>query len=378
MGDAELMGGRRSARLLDLRSGGWVLVAAGLIAVLLLSWALWGAGGAGRRRGDGRTVASYGFDLKTCRVPRGLIAAAGFPRDGLPVLANPRVLTIAESEALAADLRAAHAGKLLVSSDLVIGVEVEGCARAYPLRFMTWHEVVNDTLGGRPIVVTYNPLCDSSVVCDRRVGGRVLEFGISGLVYNSNSLLYDRAADAGQGGESLWSPLECRAIAGPAAERGERLTLVPAVRVHWSDWKARYPETTLLAPDRARLKLYKRSYDAYFASTRLHFPVAPLPPPGSWPLKTPIVALRTGATSNWRVIALSDLAAGASRPREWIEAVDGANVRMFYRSDPPALWPALADDPAAPLECIYAFWFAWYATHADDRASTAPPAAAGP
>ena len=111
---------------------------------------------------------------------------------GFPSLTNPKLLTV--SEAI-----------YLEDHDRVIGVRFGGEARAYPLRVLNWHEAVNDTVGAKAIAVTYCPLCDSSLVFDRDVGGEVREFGISGKLWNSNVLLYDRQKDSRQ--ESLWSQL---------------------------------------------------------------------------------------------------------------------------------------------------------------------------
>jgi len=192
---------------------------------------------------------------------------------------------------------------------------------------MDWHEIINDCVGGRPIAVTYSPLCDSVVVFDRCVGGETLEFGVSGLLYNSNLLMYDRRPDAV--GESLWSQLQFRAVAGPAAKKGRTLEIMPAVVVPWAAWVDRHAETTIVLPDPRRKRLYERdTYQHYFNSDKLHFPVTPLPPPDGWPLKTPIVALRKGG--GWE----------AMRAEEFENPVD------------------LHDRIA-----VHAFWFAWYAMH---------------
>ena len=115
-------------------------------------------------------------------------------------------------------------GRFLVPGDLVIGLSLHGEARAYPLEILALHEVCNDTLGGEPILVTYQPLCDSAVVFERRVDGHTREFGVSGLLYNSNLLMYDRHPEQPQD-ESLWSQLQFRALAGPAA--AQHATLRP-------------------------------------------------------------------------------------------------------------------------------------------------------
>lgn len=165
--------------------------------------------------GDGRNPQTYGFDLANFTGARDLLVASGLPRDGMPVLDLPPVWDRSVVDSLAGKGRA----KYLVSGDRVIGVEIGGRTRAYPLILLNWHEVVNDTLGGAPILVTYNPLCDAAVVYDRRLdGASPALFGHSGLLYNSDALLYDRGS--GAGGASLWVQLTGEAVSGPAAGGG--------------------------------------------------------------------------------------------------------------------------------------------------------------
>ncbi len=352
---------RPPGRLLDLRSGGGLLLAAGVLC--LVTVVLWAQRLAAQplRIGDGQHVETYGFDLSVCLVPREQIVAAGFSKDGLHTLTDPQVLTIAQAKELDRELRRGHQGKFLVDPDRVIGVVVDGVARAYPLRILNWHEVVSDTLAGRPILVTYNPLCDSAVVFDRRVAGETLAFGVSGLLYNSNLLMYDRRPDPHA--ESLWSQLQFRAIAGPAAAKGQQLKIMPAAIMHWSDWRAEHPETTVLAPDPSRLKAYENTYDSYFGSDLLRFPVAPLPPSDGPTLKTPVLAVRT--TGDWHVFPLPDVAARADADGTWATALDGRAVRIQYRADVPAAW--LLRDETDECQVVYAFWFAWYAFSAGVR-----------
>ena len=134
------------------------------------------------------------FDLANLTVARSQIAFGGPPKDGIAAISNPEIVAFGEIEKLRDD-------------DRMIGVVVEGEARAYPIRVLTYHEAVNDTIGDTPIAVVYCPLCDSVSVVDRRLEGTVREFGISGLLVNSNVLLYDRTDD------SLWSLATLRSSA---------------------------------------------------------------------------------------------------------------------------------------------------------------------
>jgi hypothetical protein len=177
-------------------------------------------------------------------------------------------------------------------------------------------------------------------------------------LYNSNLLMYDRRLDAA--GESLWSQLQFRAIAGPAAQRGAELRLLPAVVVRWQDWLVRYPGTTVLAPDRDRLRVYENTYGGYFGSDRLRFPVEPLPPAGAWRLKTPILAVRTGP--RWHVFTLGGLIRQAGAGGVCAVTLDGVDVRFTCQSVPAAaVWAeSVAGEPLQVVRCC---WFAWYALH---------------
>jgi hypothetical protein len=348
-------------RLLDWRSGGWAFLVSGVLCLVVLGQ--WVSRLSQRRPvvGDGRTVASYGFDLSTCLVPQEQFVAAGFPKDGLPALNEPELFTPAQMEEFNRALRRAHRGRFLVDSDRVVGVALAGQARAYPLRILSWHEVVNDTVGGQPIAVTYNPLCDSAVVFERRVGSETLEFGVSGLLYNSNLVMFDRRAKPED--ESLWSQLQFRAVAGPAAVARRELAIVPAVLVHWSDWAAQHPDTTILAPVPERMELYGRSYEPYFGSDKLRFPVSPVPEGGSPHLKAPTIAVRLG--EQWHVYTLAEIAGHVGAGATWTTEVAGAGVTFHYRADPPAAW---VDANRTAVESVYAFWFAWYALHPEAAA----------
>ncbi|EMA43093.1 DUF3179 domain-containing protein [Halococcus saccharolyticus] len=127
----------------------------------------------------------------------------------------------------------------LDSNERVIGVERGGEARAYPLAILNWHEIVNDTLDG-PLLVTYCPLCGSGLTAERRVDDEETVFGVSGFLWNSDLVMYDRATD------SLWSQIMATAIRGP--KTGETLSLVPSTLTTWDAWSETHPETQVLLP----------------------------------------------------------------------------------------------------------------------------------
>lgn len=355
-GPGSLIEPRPQERLLTFASGGWVLLASGALAFGLIAWALWGAlARGGRLPGDGVHVESYGFDLSTCLVARETIAAAGMRKGALVAMVDPGSVSAEE----AGRHQGPPAGTYLVGGDRVIGVVLNGQARAYPLLVLNAHEIVNDSLGGVPIAVTYNPLCDSAAVFEREVAGVTLQFGVSGLVCNSNLLMFDRRPDAA--GESLWSQILGRAIAGPAAESSQVLVHVPAELVTWEHWRARHPGTSVVARDPRKVKLYKQlslPYEQYFKSDEIRFPVhpAPPPPPRGPPAKARVVAVADGS-GGWRVFRYDQIAEGEGGGRG-----GDSTLRFDYdaASNTVAIEDARTGEPVVAIHCL---WFAWHAMH---------------
>ena len=131
------------------------------------------------------------------------------------------------------------AGELLGPDALVISLTVNGETHGYPVNLLAAHEVVNDVVGGVPVVVTYCPLCHTALAYERRVGGKTLVFGVSGKLYRANLLLYDR------GTRSLWSQLLGGAVTGPY--RGARFRPVPATTTTWAAFRQEHPGAAVLS-----------------------------------------------------------------------------------------------------------------------------------
>jgi hypothetical protein len=201
------------------------------LLALLVAVAVAGCGNGSSRSGAHSSAPRFDLSTQHGRAvlagfdPRYLVASAS--PESIPAIVRPRF----ESPRVASGL--------LRPSDFVIGVEIEDDARAYPVKLLALHEVVNDVVGGRPIVVTWCPLCSSALVFDRRVGGKTLTFGVSGFLYQANQVLYDIQT------RSLWSQLATGAVTG--AMRGQRLELLPAVEQPWSAWRAAQPTTRVLS-----------------------------------------------------------------------------------------------------------------------------------
>jgi hypothetical protein len=173
------------------------------------------------------------------------IVAGGPPKDGIPAIDAPRFVTPAQ------------ASDWLDPREPVIGVVHAGDARAYPLQILIWHEIVNDTVGGRPLAVTFCPLCNAAIVFDRRMAGRVLDFGTSGLLRHSNLVMYDRQT------ESWWQQFTGRAIVGEL--NGTVLEQVPAGVVSFAAFTAAHPGAKVLSRDTGHGRAYGhnpyRGYD---------------------------------------------------------------------------------------------------------------------
>lgn len=347
-------------RLFTFRSAGWVLLLSGLVTAAIMVWALAGAllRPGPPLVGDRKNVETYGFDLTTCLVAREQLVAGGLRKDALRALVDPPTILGDEVMGINAKLH----GKYLVSADRVIGVTVNGESRAYPIQILNVHEIVNDTLGGVPIAVTYNPLCDSAIVFERHVGGETLQFGVSGLLYNSNLLMYDRRPNAQ--GESLWSQLLCKAIAGPAAESDRRLRVLHASLVSWADWLSRHPQTTVLDLDVKMFKRYQETrYDEYFQSSKLMFPVDP-PPPAEGPASKDRV-LAVEADGVRQVYTVAEVAERANANGTWTTILGNSTLHFCYRDDPETV-VVTSEGSDAALQVIYAFWFAWHAMWPQD------------
>jgi hypothetical protein len=332
-----------------IRSGWWVAVAAvglSLVVAAILIIPIFAD-----RPGDRN---SPDFDLTNTAVPPELIVR-GMARDGVRTLLEPATIEAAEVDRYNKEER----GKLLVSDDRVIGIAIGGEARAYPLRLMRWHEVVNDVVGGRPIAVTYSPLCDSVVVFSRQIDGARIELGVSGLLFNSNTLLYDRLADPAEA--TLWAQLTGRPVAGPDPGSAPALALELADLTTWDAWRRDHPNTTILAQLPELKKLYKRDpYHSYFGSDLLRFPVDPLPPPSDLRLKDRVVVVRVDGVDV--AFALPHLARAAGSEAGVVEVeVSGLPIRIRFRCDPGVATVEPLAEPARLQAIRYAFWFAWHA-----------------
>lgn len=343
-------------------------------------------------------------ELRTNRakalVPLDEIMSGGPPPDGIPAIDRPKFVAPKDADAW------------LNPKEPVLALEVNGDARAYPLQILTWHEIVNDVVGGRPVSVTYCPLCNSGIVFDRRIGDTTHDFGTSGMLYKSDLVMYDRQT------HSLWSQMEGRAIVGDLA--GTRLAMLPANTLAYDEWKRLHPDGKVLSRDTGHFRSYGRNpyqgYDETGSHPFLFFGKVDrrLPP------KERVVGILIGDTARaypFGVLAsrkvVADRVAGQpvvvfyrpgtlsaldhsaiARSRDvgaaavFSPVVDGKALTFeatdagFRDLETKSLWSLLgrcSDGPLAgkalrPLIHVDAFWFAWAAFQpATDIFEWAPP-----
>lgn len=187
-------------------------------------------------------------------VPLEEILGGGPPKDGIPSIDKP----IYES--------VIRADQYLKDDGLGILIERNGTARFYPYQILVWHEIVNDTFEGEPILVTYCPLCATGIVFERLVDGEAVEFGTSGKLWNSNLVMYDRKT------QSLWSQAFGEAIVG--SKTRETLRQLPAITVSWADFKKAYPNGEVLSRETGAIRDYTRDpYGDYYTNNDVLFPL---------------------------------------------------------------------------------------------------------
>jgi hypothetical protein len=171
------------------------------------------------------------------------IRSGGPPPDGIPSIDDPSFLRPADVD-------------FLGETEPVLAVDIEGDVRAYPVQILMWHEIVNDTVGGVPVAVTYCPLCNSAVAYDRRVDDRIVEFGTSGLLWNSALVMYDRQT------ETLWSHFTGQGIVGELT--GTEIHKFPVATVPWGVWRDANPDGLVLSRDTGFDRSYGRNpYPGY-------------------------------------------------------------------------------------------------------------------
>ncbi|MFI1940872.1 DUF3179 domain-containing protein [Streptomyces purpureus] len=284
-----------------------------------------------------------------------LAAAAVFGgpgKDGIPSIDRPRFVT------------ASQVG-FLSDGDPVFGLEHRGEVRAYPQMVLVWHEIVNDTIGGEPLTVTYCPLTGTVIGFTAPSGVQDLAFGTTGKLVNSNLLMYDRQTG------SQWPQLTGTALSGPL--KGTKLDTVPLVWTTWKQWRTAHPDTEVLSTDTGALRSYGAdpygTYDSYpdrggyYATGRPIFPV--LASSDRLADKHVVIGVRVGTQTlaidkelvRTAGTVQADIA-GTRVQARWDDRLDTA--RVFQQ----------AGERWEPADFLDAMWFAWYSFHPTTQVRT--------
>ncbi|MBI4383735.1 MAG: DUF3179 domain-containing protein [Nitrospinae bacterium] len=279
-----------------------------------------------------------GFDLRDPRVPLEEIRGGGPPKDGIPALTDPAFVSSETAER-----------EFLKKTDRVLGLVLNGQARAYPVKILNWHEIVNDTIGGKPVVVTFCPLCGTGMVFDGEIDRRKFTFGVSGLLYQSDLLMYDRQT------ESLWSQIMGQAVTG--SKSGTKLKLLPSAQTTWSEWKKRNPGSLVLSVQTGHRRDYFRDpYENYEQSRDLMFEVGAQNP--AYHPKEKVVGIELAGTA--KAYPFPELAKVKTPVKD---EVRGVPITVYF--DASSQTATVRDKDGNELPSVVGFWFAWTAFHPD-------------
>jgi hypothetical protein len=276
-----------------------------------------------------------GFDLSKSLIPKEEILQGGPPRDGIPAILKPK-------------FESAEKVKWLRDEDLVTGIDYNGIQKAYPLRILVWHEAVNDSIKEIPVLVSYCPLCGSTMVFRRDINGQTLTFGISGLLYQSDVLFYDHQT------ESLWSQLEMKAVTGKMI--GTKLEIFPSVLATWKEWKKEHPNTLVLSRETGFSRNYNREpYRGYEDSRSIWFPIKHKN--DRFHPKEKVLVVVSGDVA--KAYTFSELKK-VKTPFE--DKVGNRNVVIHFKD---GSYVRATDQSGNPVKSFVSYWFAWYTFRPD-------------
>ncbi len=307
------------------------------------------------------------------------VQSGGVRLDGIPAIDDP--------ESVPADV-----ARFMRDTDTVFGVSLGGERRAYPVKVLAWHELLNDTLGGQPVALSFCTLCGSGILYSAiDDDGNRLMFGTSGLLYRSNKLMFDRTT------LSLWTNLTGEAVVGEQARAGARLAMLPMTLTRWDVWRQRHPDTTIMRPepaaaqrtgyryvegaaDRARagveFPVWRRS-DALERNARV-YAMAIQGEAKAWPLdRLRAERVVNDTLGGLDIVLVLDAASDAVRAYERrglrfeVPAANDGPLRTVRTVDGTTWW--IAEEGLAPDDGVgellprvpghMAFWFGWYAFH---------------
>ena len=280
------------------------------------------------------------WDFSKHSIPLDEIMSGGPSKDGIPAIDRPRFVPASKASR-----------SFLNDKDRVIALVVNGKKKVYPLKILNWHEIVNDRIGGRNVVVTFCPLCGTGMVFDAKAAGKQLDFGVSGMLYRSDMLLYDRQT------ESLWSQIKQEAVTGKLM--GTRLQLIPSTQTTWGAWKKKHPDTLVLSTRTGYDRNYERDpYEGYDTSRGVFFPVGKID--RRYHPKEQVLGVELAGKA--KAYPFSELARVKS---PFKDKVGKKTVYVVY--DSKSRTAMVKDEAGKELPSVVGFWFAWHAFHKDTQ-----------
>jgi hypothetical protein len=318
----------------------------GIAAGLALGAALAAEGARAQSVPAGPVPEIGGFRLEKLRVPAEHVLAGGPARDEIQSVDAPRFATLEEAT-------------WVLAENPVLGISLRGEARVYPVHLIERHQIVNDEIGGTPLLVSYDPLAGTPLAYERRVAGRTLSFGVAGLLYNANFLMYDRET------QSLWSQFRGDAIAGPLA--GQRLRRLRVRQETLVSWLERHPDSKVLAPPSESIDYRYSPFTSYWVSNRV--PSRVDAQDERFHAKEVVLGVTRGGKARAYLGSLVTAAGG-----ELDDVFDGRRIRASYSTRASLFrWEAPED-----VEVTEAYWFAWKAFHPDTEVWRDPGPEAAP
>lgn len=277
-----------------------------------------------------------GFDISNSSVPSDLILKGGPPKDGIPAIDTPRFVKAG--------------GEAITDSEMVLGLYWKGVAKAYPIRILNYHEIVNDQFVDEAVLITYCPLCGSGMAFRAEIDGQVLHFGVSGLLYNSDMLMYDRETN------SLWSQLAMKAISG--ALKGTALEMLPLEHMTAGEWTEKHPGTLFLSSDTGYNRNYLQNpYPGYDTNEDLYFPAAPANP--ALDKKERVIGIEI--SGKYKAFPFKELL--KSEQEKINDNFEGVPLTIQINKETETARVYAGSGELFPSVTLY--WFAWYAFHPD-------------
>lgn len=276
-------------------------------------------------------------------VPLEEIVGGGPPKDGIPSIDKPKFISVKEAE------------EFLKDSEPGIAFSSDKTHRFYPYQILVWHEIVNDTVEGERILVTYCPLCLSGFVFDPEAKGERVEFGTSGKLWKSNLVMYDRKTD------SLWSQILGEAIVGEMT--GTKLMVLPSDQVRFGDWKRKFPNGEVLSRDTGAARFYgSNPYGDYFSVQGFSLSMV-----NHQDDRLPKDALVSGVVVNDKAKAYHVDAVRAKGEVEDNFAGETYVLRHDTELDVVRMFKKLPSGQLERVNPFSTFWFSWAAVHPDTQ-----------